>query len=75
MKRLANLSPLPWLCFGDFNEILHLYEKKRGNNRDVNMMFELRDAIQECGLTDLECKGRIFTWSNRRYRPNFIEED
>ena len=28
MKRLANLSLLPWLCFGDFNEILHLHEKK-----------------------------------------------
>ena len=38
------------------------------------MMFEFRDVIQECGLTDLGCKGRIFTWSNRRYRPNFIEE-
>lgn len=74
LKRLARLSFLPWLCFGDFNEILHLNEKKGGNVREVNMISDFRDAIQECGLTDLGCKGRTFTWSNRRYGLNFIEE-
>ncbi|KAH9799959.1 reverse transcriptase domain-containing protein [Citrus sinensis] len=74
MKRLASLSSLPWLCFGDFNEILHLSEKKGGSARDVNMISEFRDAIRECSLADLGCTGRFFTWSNRRYGPNFIEE-
>ena len=27
LRRLAGLFTLPWLCFGDFNEILDLKEK------------------------------------------------
>lgn len=56
MKRLASLSSLPWLCFGDFTEILHLSKKKRDNIRDANMISEFRDAIKECSLADLGCK-------------------
>ena len=27
LRRLETLSSLPWLCFGDFNEVLNLNEK------------------------------------------------
>lgn len=74
IKRLASLSSVLWLFFGDFNEILHLSEKRGGNARDINMISEFRDSIQECSLADLGCTGRLFTWSNQIYRPNFIEE-
>lgn len=74
VKRLATLSSLPWLCFGDFNEILVPFENLGGNDRDVRMMFDFRDTIRECELMDLGWKGQAFTWSNRRYGPHFIEE-
>lgn len=45
LKRLAGLSSSPWFFFGDFNEILHLNEKIGGNDRDVNMNSDFRDAI------------------------------
>lgn len=52
LKRLAGLSSLPWLCFGDFNEILMPFEKIGGNDRDFNMMHDFREAIRECDLVD-----------------------
>ena len=27
IRRLSGMSSIPWICFGDFNEILHLREK------------------------------------------------
>ena len=36
IRRLSGLSSIPWICFGDFNEILHLREKIGGNVRNVD---------------------------------------
>ena len=74
LKRLANLSSLPWLCFKDFNEILWPHEKIERNNREISMMQMFRDTIKNCSLMDLSCKGHPLTWSNRRYGPYLIEE-
>lgn len=56
MRILAALSSLPWLCFGDFNEILQLNEKIDGNTRCLSMVNEFRDAVHDCGLIDMGCK-------------------
>ena len=40
LRRLAGLSSTTWLCFGDFNEILHLHEKNEGNDRNSNAVSE-----------------------------------
>lgn len=74
LKRLANLSSLPWLCFGDFNEILWPCEKIGGNDRDVSLMNNFREAVKECNLMDLGSSGRLMTWSNKRYGHGLIEE-
>ncbi|KAH9717651.1 reverse transcriptase domain-containing protein [Citrus sinensis] len=73
-RRLASLSDLPWLCFGDFNEILDPREKNGGQDRNVNMMLSFREAVQVCNLIDVGCKGYPFTWSNRRFSPHLVEE-
>ena len=74
LRRLAGLLSYPWLCFGDFNEILWRHEKIGGNNREVSMMQMFRDTIRNCSLVDLSCKGRPLTWSNKRYMPHLIDE-
>lgn len=56
MRRLTGLSLKPWLCFGDFNEILNLNEKSDGNDRNVQMIYEFRKIIEASNLVDLGCK-------------------
>ena len=58
----------PWLCVGDFNEILYSHEKEGGAPRPVNMMQNFRDALVDCQLDDMGYKGEIFTWRRRRLR-------
>ncbi|KAL9444311.1 hypothetical protein AB3S75_017490 [Citrus x aurantiifolia] len=74
LRRLAGLSSLSWLCFGDFNEILSLNEKTRGLDRSVDAVGEFREAVRDCSLIDLGSRGYPFTWSNRQFGPKLIEE-
>ena len=45
LRRLTGLSSKPWLCFGDFNEILSLNEKNEGNEKNIRMVSEFREAV------------------------------
>ena len=74
LRRLAGLSSLPWLCFGDFNEVLNLNEKLGGRDRRANLVNDFREALKDCDLTGLGSTGYPFTWSNRRFGVNIIEE-
>ena len=74
LRRLAGMSSLPWLCFGDFNEIFNLNEKVGGKERNPSRVHEFRQAVRDCRLLDLGLKGYPFTWSNRRFGPQLIEE-
>ncbi|KAH9698767.1 hypothetical protein KPL71_024125 [Citrus sinensis] len=74
IERLANLFSYPWCCFGNFNEVMHFHEKNGGNEINLNMVAEFREAVQSCNLQDMGCKGYPCTWSNRRYDAYFIEE-
>lgn len=56
-----------WLCFGDFNEILHPNEKSGGTDRNLNLINNFREVLKECNLKDIGYKGCPFTWSNGRY--------
>ncbi|KAJ1259810.1 hypothetical protein BS78_10G184600 [Paspalum vaginatum] len=54
----------PWLCVGDFNEILMSCEKEGGVVRLQSCMDKFRDALEECSLSDLGFTGDPFTWRN-----------
>lgn len=74
LRRLVGLFAYPWICCGDFNEILNLNEKTGGNDRNLSMVADFREVINECKLSDIECRCYPFTWSSRRFGPHFMEE-
>lgn len=61
LRTLHNQDNLPWLCIGDFNEIMFNYEKQGGVARSQACMQQFRDALAFCELHDLGFKGDIFT--------------
>ena len=56
----------PWLCFGDFNAILHSSEKQSLRQPQNSQINEFREALESCQLEDLGYKGYPFTWTNKR---------
>ena len=56
---------LPWLCFGDFNEITSVDEKLGGALRNQHQMNAFQNIIHKCGFKDLGYSGFEFTWCNQ----------
>ena len=57
---------LPWLNVGDFNEIMGSDDKLRGVLRPFRQIENFREAVVECGLTELKLNGGSFTWLRGR---------
>ena len=66
LSMLSDNIHLPWLCFGDFNEVLERDEKFGKLEKNWSEIYEFKKAIDEVGLMDLGFKGNKFTWCNRR---------
>lgn len=58
---------LPWLCVGDFNEIVINEEKMGGALRRERQMIEFREALDYCSFRDLGFVCALFTWCNNQY--------
>ena len=67
LKHLCLKMDIPWLCMGDFNEIIKAEEKKGGANRRERQMREFREALDFCGFRDLGFVGNPFTWCNNQF--------
>ena len=61
LRSLNQCFDLPWLCVGDFNEILKAHKKMGGKLRPSKQMQDFQDAV-ECGFVDLGFVGNKFTW-------------
>lgn len=65
----------PWLCLGDFNEVLVGWEKEGGVPRPQSCMDHFKEALEFCSLTDLSFVGDVFTWRNNNHRcKGYIRE-
>lgn len=56
----------PWICYGDFNEILGSNEKDGGATPSLQAMDLFWQAINRASLVDLKFTGHRFTWTNCR---------
>ncbi|KAF4349753.1 hypothetical protein G4B88_029501, partial [Cannabis sativa] len=72
--RLKDLFALPWICGGDFNEILSISEKKGGADRSLSAMAEFQQALDKCSLVDMGYDGQCFTWLNKRQGAAHVQE-
>lgn len=61
LYRDSTRNHLPWLCLGDFNEILYHWEKAGKKRAETYRLTAFRDFLLQCSLMDLESKGCAFT--------------
>jgi hypothetical protein len=53
LRTLNAAKRRPWLCLGDFNEVLMGWEKEGGVPRSQRCMDQFKEALEFCSLTDL----------------------
>ncbi|XP_074290614.1 uncharacterized protein LOC141617329 [Silene latifolia] len=63
LRVLARQTDLPWVCLGDYNEILFATEMK-GGSRPQWQMNNFRAAVDDCGLRDVPWEGYNFSFDN-----------
>lgn len=59
-------SNLPWLCAGDFNEVLCEDDHFGSREREEWRMAGFREIVELCCFTDLGFNGLPFTWDNKQ---------
>jgi hypothetical protein len=74
LHHLQTFSPLPWLCIGDFNEIMELSEKYGATLRPDRQMEAFKKTLEDCKLSDLGFIGSKFTWCNNREDAYFTKK-
>lgn len=68
------MSDIPWLCAGDFNEVLDMSEKWGGRDRNLNQITSFKQAIDDACLRDMGFVGNPYTWSKGRlYATRILE--
>ena len=65
MKGISNLSELPWVCIGDFNEVLRPDEQEGVGERSNAQIQGFRDAVDICMLMDMGYQGHFWTYEKK----------
>ena len=66
--------PAPWICAGDFNEILDLTKKFGGCGSQRSLMEAFQNTLEFCKLFELDFRGPRFTWTNGKEGLEFRKE-
>lgn len=74
LETLSTCSDLPWVCMGDYNELMHASEKEGGNTRPEGQMKLFQDTINRCNLRDMGYNGLAFTWRRRLGNRWWVQE-
>ena len=71
LKNISSLSSLPWICIGDFNEVLCPTEHEGVGQRSNAQIQAFRDTIDVCMLIDLGYKGHFWTFEKKVVGVNY----
>ncbi|CAB4264214.1 unnamed protein product [Prunus armeniaca] len=74
LEQLSGDNSLPWLCAGDFNEILWGFEKSGGHETSLYRPQYLMNFMDKIGLIDLGFQGQSFTWRKNRSERGLVQE-
>lgn len=74
LRSLAGKSNLPWCIFGDFNDMMYTYEKRRGKEHPRRPFEGFTATVRDCGLSDLGFIGEKFTSEKSRGQHNWVQE-
>lgn len=74
LMEVGGESGQPWVCIGDFNDVLYQKEKRGGRLVHGSSSRGLRHFMDCKGFVDLGFSGRNFTWTNRRLGMANIRE-
>lgn len=67
LRYLNTQSDLPWLCAGDFNEVLEAHEQFGGQGRPERQKEGFRGVVEACNFVDLDYIGLPYTRDNRQH--------
>jgi hypothetical protein len=65
LKFIKASSPLPWLCIGDFNEVLLQEEHMGVNKRSYTQIQAFHDTVDICELMDIGYTGVPWTFEKK----------
>lgn len=74
MRQLHSSNTLPWLCMGDFNQILKASKKQGGKDPLVSLMASFKEVIFDCNLIKLPMYGSRFTRERSMGTNHWIQE-
>jgi exonuclease III len=65
LKYIKSSSDLPWVCMGDFNEVLNQSEHVSVRERSQAQIAGFREMADVCGLCDLGYEGYSWTFEKK----------
>jgi endonuclease/exonuclease/phosphatase family metal-dependent hydrolase len=74
LRHLSTFQPIPWMCIGDFNEIVDHSEKKGITTRPRWQMEDFQRVLEDARLHDIGSQGPKYTWNNGRTGRDFTVE-
>jgi hypothetical protein len=72
IRRLHSAWSGPWICCGDFNEILSGDEHFGSSEKSDSQMSLSMECLQSSGLLDLGYIGPKYTWNNKQHGDNLV---
>ena len=65
LKEISQQTEDAWLVIGDFNAILYMQDRLRGDEVQKSEVREYAECIDHCELTEMRSFGTYYSWSNK----------